>query len=115
MTRSLSNSILCLVVLRGFCIEVSNVSNIPFFTASGQRNIHRHALNDRKQAQVLQEYKDSVRQRGVVREVRGKAWMQAPNIDKGEIAYKALTFGTLRLGMYQVNWTRFGIVSLACL
>ena len=79
--------------------KVPNVAVVPFFSPSGQRMIHRHELNDRKQQVVLEEYKESVRARGIVREVRGKAWMQAPNLDAGETSYKALTFGTLTLGL----------------
>ena len=73
------------------------MATITFFTKEGVRMIHRHELNDRKQQVVLEEYKDSVRARGIVREVRGKAWVQAPNLDAGESSYKALTFGTLML------------------
>ena len=71
--------------------------SVPFFNGS-QRMIFRHRLNSRHQRQVLAEYVKSVTSRGIVRGVRGDAWLVCPEEGSSDVCYKALTFGTLLLG-----------------
>ena len=81
--------------------QVPGVKQIPFFSPTGQRMIQRHPLNDRRQDQVLQEYIRSVESKGIVRGVRGDAWVCAACDPKdparGDSTYWALTFATLTL------------------
>lgn len=46
---------------------------------------------------MLATYAKSVQQRGIIRGVRGEAWVQAPKDEDGENSYRALTFATLSL------------------
>ena len=77
------------------------VKNIPFY-AGGQAVIRRHPLNDRRQDKVLEEYTKSVKEKGIVRGVRGDAWVCACVEKDGQESetqtYWALTFATLTLG-----------------
>lgn len=73
---------------------------MPFFISENdqRRHICRHPLNSRRQDTVLAEYTKSVQSKGIIRGVRGEAWLRAPDSDRGETAFLALTFGTLPLG-----------------
>ena len=71
---------------------------MPFYQANQQRNIVRHAKNSRRQDTVVNEYVRSVQQKGIIRGVRGEAWLLAPSSELG--AYEALTFGTLSDAFY---------------
>ena len=76
--------------------QVPAVKNLTWFIGDGeQKSILRHPLNSRRQEQVLQVYKKSVQARGIIKGVRGEAWVRAPNPENNETAYLALTFGTL--------------------
>jgi len=78
-------------------MQVPSQKILPWY--SGQtRVIARHELNDRRQETVLATYVKSVQEKGIVRGVRGDAWLVAPDNDKDELQYKALTFATLPLG-----------------
>ena len=72
-----------------------NIKRVDWFATGGHRNVVRHPLNDRQQQTVLATYKQSVQERGIVIGVRGAAWLQQPDHDKGETGFKALTFATL--------------------
>ena len=79
---------------------------MPFFGTNGQRLVHRHKLNDRKQDQVLQTYVTSVKQRGIVKGVRGDCWLMIDTesaASKQNTQYFCLTWGTLRLGQSNHN------------
>ena len=85
--------------------QVPSLRNVPFFGSGNdqQRKICRHPLNNRRQDTVLAEYVRSVQTRGIIRGVRGEAWLCAPNSDEGETVFTALTFGTLLLGSNTVD------------
>jgi len=81
--------------------KVPAVKNLTWFIGDGeQKSILRHPLNSRRQEQVLQVYKKSVQARGIIKGVRGEAWVRAPNPENNETAYLALTFGTLTEAFY---------------
>ena len=44
---------------------------VPFFTEAGERNIHKHVENDRKQLAVVEQYVRSIIDNGNVVGVRG--------------------------------------------
>ena len=78
-------------------MQVPSQKTLPWY--NGQtRIITRHELNDRRQEPVLTTYVKSVQEKGIVRGVRGDAWLVAPDNDKDEVQYRALTFATLPLG-----------------
>ena len=70
---------------------------VPFFHSSGRRSITRHKLNNRKQDTVLTNYLASVKQRGIVRGVRGDCWLMQDPESQGDQFY-SLTWGTLNHG-----------------
>jgi hypothetical protein len=70
---------------------------VSFFNVGGQRLITRHKLNNRKQDTVLNSYVTSVKQRGIVKGVRGDCWLMADHEPKSDRFY-ALTWGTLNHG-----------------
>ncbi|CAE7226659.1 unnamed protein product [Symbiodinium sp. CCMP2456] len=81
--------------------KVPAVKNLAWFIGDGeQKAIMRHPLNSRRQDQVLQVYKKSVQQRGIIKGVRGECWVRAPNPENNETVYLALTFGTLTEAFY---------------
>ena len=75
--------------------------NLSWFIGGNeqQKQLIRHPLNGRRQDTVLKEYIKSVQTRGIIKGVRGEAWVRAPATDSSESAYLALTFGTLLLGL----------------
>ena len=102
-TAFLCVPVLCLTTCRRAAsrvAEVPGIKNVPFFVSENdqQRHICRHPLNSRRQDLVLAEYTKSVQSRGIIRGVRGEAWLRAPDVDANETSYLALTFGTLYLG-----------------
>ena len=83
-------------------LQVPTIRKVQFFASevadTTQRLILRHPANGRRQDQVLNEYVKSVQTRGIVPGVRGQAWLLAPDGEKNQHAYLALTFATLCLG-----------------
>lgn len=80
--------------------KVPSIKTIPFYKADGRQcNIVRHEKNSRRQEIVLATYVASVKSKGIIKGVRGEAWMLAPASEDG--AYQALTFGTLTEAFYR--------------
>ena len=69
---------------------------IPWFRADGERNIHRHPLNDRKTGATTRQYVNCIFQSGIVDGVRGEPWLV---YDPSKNVYFALTYGTLLFGL----------------
>ena len=90
----------CLITLASISCQVPSIKTIPFYKADGRQcNIVRHEKNSRRQETVLATYVASVKSKGIIKGVRGEAWMLAPASEDG--AYQALTFGTLTEAFYR--------------
>jgi hypothetical protein len=48
---------------------------VPFFTEAGERNLHTHVENDRRQLAVVEQYLRSIIDKGNVVGVRGAPWL----------------------------------------
>ena len=95
-----STHMICVVSSMKKRLQVPTIRKVQFFasdvdTDASQRMILRHPSNGRRQDQVLNEYVKSVQMRGIVPGVRGQAWLLAPDGEKNQHAYLALTFATL--------------------
>jgi hypothetical protein len=59
------------------------------------RAVVRHDLNDRKMVTVVEACARSIKNRGIVKGVRGDCWLVEPDPTTGGKVYKALTWGHL--------------------
>ena len=55
--------------------QVGGLITIPWYSSTGERNIIRHPVNQRRQDCVVRCYAESIKRRGIVCGVRSEPWM----------------------------------------